>query len=240
MLLPSMTQEEITISILRDWYSISKHDLLNIAGRYDKLRKKKKIKKSSVYCVPFVLKTKDHNEWRLFLSKAPSHNKYKGVESINYLSIVHYYSAKGLRVFKIMPGNDGRNGSGLHVFNGHFFRRYNERMELGLYNVMEMVEHYFINNGYSATRVVQQDDRIFTIGTCKSGFMLGEIQFDGRWLVEKTFISRNESRSNQTDVAQELADHLQAEIEREINKQDFDLLHYEYKADVMKGIESSR
>ena len=229
MLIETMTPIEVTSEILEDWSIVTK-SFDRLVNDYDKERRRSKIDKGDIYSLPYEIKTKKKNTWIFIFSKAPSEDKYKGQSSINICSLVYYYSSIGLRVFKIMPKG------GISVYNGHLFKRYNERMSLGLEKPLDIVKHFFINNGYFTSKVIPKNNKEFTISVCKEGLLLGELQEDRSFLVNKTFINKNLIRLDQNEAEEELIKSLQDEIETELNKVDFDKESYYYKADIIKGI----
>lgn len=135
-----------------------------------------------------------------------------------------------------MPSHNGAGVMGLSVYNGHLFKRYNERMSLKLSTPLDIVKTFFINNGYSQCQVIERDNKKFTLSVCKEGLMLGEIQNNGKWLVNKTFLSRDLIGIDQEEIEVDLLKSLYSQIEEELNKKDFDKNSYNYKADIIKGI----
>lgn len=235
MIISTMTSEELHKEIIEDWHTATK-SLDRLSKDYDKLRRRGNVNKESSYFKAYEIKTAKKNNWIFFLNKAPSENTYKGRESINVCSIIYYYNSTGLRVFKTMPFPNGAGVNGLSVYNGHLFKRYNERMSLGLSTPLDIVKTFFINNSYSQIQVIERDNKKFTLSVCKEGLMLGEIQNNGKWLVHKTFISRDLIGIDQEEIEVDLFKSLYNEIEEELNKKDFDKNSYNYKADVIKGI----
>lgn len=231
MLLDTMSPEELTMEIHADFKKVC-NSWLRISTEYDKERKKLKIDKHKSYNKYYEIKSKKNNNWLFLLSKAPS-EKYKGLESINVCSLVYYYSVDGLRVFKIRPEG------GLQVYNGHLFTRYNERLNLGIIKPLDSVKHFFINNGYSTTQVIKKESKEFIISVCKDGLLLGELQNNLGWLINKTFITKDLMRADQNREETSLLDSLQAQIEEALNQPEFDKNHYSYLADVFKGIKPS-
>jgi hypothetical protein len=230
-----MTPEELHKEIIEDWHTATK-SLDRLSKDYDKLRRRGNVNKESSYFKAYEIKTAKKNNWIFFLNKAPSENTYKGRESINVCSIIYYYNSTGLRVFKIMPSHNGAGVIGLSVYNGHLFKRYNERMSLKLSTPLDIVKTFFINNSYSQGQVIERDNKKFTLSVCKEGLMLGEIQNNGKWLVNKTFLSRDLIGIDQEEIEVDLLKSLYSQIEEELNKKDFDKNSYNYKADIIKGI----
>jgi hypothetical protein len=229
MIIDTMTPKEITIEIRTD-FEVCRKSMERFAMDYDRERRRDKIGKEITHSKVYPIKTKNKNIWLFILSKAPTEGKYKGMESINICSLVYYYNQTGLRVFKIIPTG------GLSVFNGHLFKRYNSRMILNLTNPLDIVKHFFINNGYSTAKVLPKDGRELVIGVCRDGILLGELNEGRTWLVYKTFITREDLRRDQETIEEELIDHLRDEITEEINNVAFNREEYFYKTDIFKGI----
>jgi hypothetical protein len=231
MLIDTMSPEELTREILIDW-DITTKSWERLSLSYDRDRRRLKVDKRSSYSKVYEIKTHKKNTWIFILSKAPAVEKYQGLRDINICSLVYYYNPTGLRVFKIMPTG------GLNVYNGHFFKRYNERMSLGLTTPLEIVKHFFINNGYSTIKILPKEDREFTLSVCKEGLLLGEIQEGRSWIVNKTFITRELSSGAQDEIEEELLKHLREGIEEEITKPDFNRDSYDYKTDIIKALDN--
>jgi hypothetical protein len=227
MLIDTMTPQELTMEISKNYGNIQ-NSLDRLAQGYDRERRRGKISKYDRYCRAYEIKTKKKNNWVIFMDKGPSDEKYKSLDSIAVGSHVYYYTPLGLRVFKIMLP------TGLSVFNAHLFTRYNERMNLGLTIPLEIVKHFFTNNGYYIARIIAKDNREFIFTTCSEGILLGELQEGRRWIVYNTFLTRDLIRPDQTETEAELISNLQSEIEAELTRKDFDKTTY--KADILKGI----
>lgn len=178
MLVESMSPDEINLEVFTDWEKVKK-SLNRLATEYNKERAKLKIIKTDTYSKTYAIKSHKKNLWNFLLSKAPSETTYKGVGSINVCSIVNYRTTNGLRVFKINPTG------GLSVYNGHLFTRYNERMNLGLSKSIDIIIHFFTNNGYSTIKIIPKEDRELTVATCNEGLLLGELIRDSNWVYIK-------------------------------------------------------
>jgi len=229
MILNTMTPAEITSEILND-FNISVKSWERLCNEYDRERKKLKIEKDLAYHKIFKIKSHKKNVWVFILSKAPSHEKYRSADSINVLSYTYLFTPSGLRVFKVVPTG------GLAVYNGHLFNRYYERMGLPPAEPVQMVNTFFINNGYSTAKAKLVDGKSFVLGVCKDGFILGELQNNNQWIVYKTFITRNQSGGDQDGIELNLLNGLQDQIEKQLNEDDFDRLSYELNVDVAKGV----
>jgi hypothetical protein len=225
-----MTNEEIHMKIMDEFNLIKSRYWPLKEKEYDKIRRKNSIPKTAQFSKSFEFRTPSKNTWILIFGKAPADEKYKGPESISVCSLVYYYNETGIRVFKIVPTG------GLSVFNAHFFTRYNERMNLNLVKPLDKVKHYFENNGFSKGQTFEKEGRIFILSKCKAGYLLGEIQNNGYWMVFKTFIPNDFARTDQKETGDQLMDSLLIDIQEDLKKPNFDKDSYFYKADVYKGI----
>jgi hypothetical protein len=230
MLIETMSDEEVYKEITSDYLELRKDIgmIIRLGEKYDKMRRKLKILPSSTFSIAFPIKTNKNNNWLLFLSKATSVTKYKGTESINILELTYYFTDIGLRAFKIIPDSDGSGRTnGISVFNSHLFTRYAERLNL---NISDPI------NGYFSSQKVQE---IGMIGTCSEGMILGEIQNAGRWIVFKTFVTDQQMFPDQTDEERGLINWMHAEIEGELNKDQFNKPKYDYLADTLLGVKKA-
>ena len=206
MLVESMNHDEITREVMKDFNKLYETTVERLGDEYDRERRRFKIPVHKTYPKVYPIKTASKNTWLLFFSKAPAFEKYKGRDSINVSYIVYYYNSKGLRVIHRSSGNF------LEIYNSHFFKRYNERMNLRLQTPIDIVKSYFMYGGHSIYSIVPKNDRKYTIGISSEGILLGEVRDNGSWLINKTFISRNLSRSDQDEVENKLICSLQKEI----------------------------
>jgi len=204
MIVETFTNKELINEVLQDWNEAINH-LDTLAKDYDKNRRKFKFNKDRPFAKSYLVKSKRLNNWLFILDKAPSVS-YKDTGSINICSLVYYYTSSGLRVIKVMPEG------GLSVYNGHLFTRFNERLNLGLIEPLDIVKRFFSVNGYFISKVIPKGDREFTLSTCKEGLLLGELQEERTLLIHKTFINKDQLREEQKDIEQELIDNLQKEI----------------------------
>jgi hypothetical protein len=110
---------------------------------------------------------------------------------------------------------------GLSVFNGHVFQRYNERMKLNIGLPLDIVKHFFIENGFFTSRIVPKGNREFIVGTCVDGMLLGEITNDSYWIVYKTFLNRELLRPEQQEEEIDIFRSLQEEVIEAMKRQNF-------------------
>jgi hypothetical protein len=198
MLVDSMTPAEITKEIQKDFLKLYNTTADRLGEEYNRERKKLKIDTGRTYPKAYSIKTATKNTWILFFSMAPRETKYKGIDSINVSYVVYYYNATGLRVFHHTSGKQ------IEVYNGHFFTRYNERMHLNLDKPLDIVKKYFMYGSHSIYSIEKKDDKEYTIGISSEGILLGELQHDRQWLVNKTFISRDTASSAHDEAEKKL------------------------------------
>lgn len=193
-----MNDTELTLEVRRDYEKLLNSSFARLFREYDRERKKLKIDKTRVYTKEYSIKTASKNNWLIFLRKKPSEKNYNGIKSITGAAMVYYRNALGLRVFnpvheKIMV-----------VYNGHFFNRYNERLNLNLADSIDIVKHYCKHNADVTLTLTEQKGGDFVMGFCRDGIELGEYQHDAAWLVMKTFVSNDMMRPDQDEVAKNL------------------------------------
>ena len=185
MLVPAMNNKEITNEILRDLERLTRTTVDRLTDEYDRERGKFKIDKAKTYPKAYPVKTASKNTWIVFLQKAPSVAKYKNVYDAVGCCVVYYYSTKGLKAFRF-----NSVGKYMEVFNGHFFARYNERLQLDLNSPVEAIKRFFNNSGYLQLRIIKKDGKEYSMGICREGMALGEYHSDSDvpWMLHKTFI----------------------------------------------------
>ncbi len=193
MLVESMNTNELQIEILKD-IEITYKSVDRLMVAYDKLRRQGNVPKHKNFGRAYEVKSKKKNNWVFLLCKLAG-RPYKGPDSIYIIAMVYYYNSAGLRVFREVP-EEGETYKVI-VYNGHLFKRYNERMKLGLIEPLEIVKHLFINNTYTYGKPFFKEGRKFNMEICKDGLILGEFQEEKEWLVNKTFIKNEQTRPDQ-------------------------------------------
>lgn len=226
MLVPSMSHTEICSQIKREYAKIYRTTILRLGEEYDRERRKLKIKKDSFYPKEYAIKTADKNNWIIFMHKGPGIEKYTGKNCIYMLSIVYFYSNKGLRVF-YQASEDLLVG-----FNSHFFKRYNERLGLNLSNPLDIVKEHFRKGVYSQVKLIRQPHRIHIIGFGIDGLRLGEVKYDMSYVEWKTFVSRDLTYPKQDKMEHELIEHLRIEIAEAVKDEMCDPKYIERKKNV--------
>jgi hypothetical protein len=185
MLISTMNHSEISREVKRDYNVLLNTTILRLGSEYDRERRKLKIDNKRTYTRLYTIKTAHKNNWIIVMGKAPSKEKYIGTESLTLCCVTYFYDNKGLKVL------NWTNIGVLQVYNGHFFQRYNQRLNLGLTSLIEIVKRYFFYNRYSCETCHVENDHIRFVGFSKDGLLLGELQQEGNWLVWRTFISRD-------------------------------------------------
>jgi len=230
-----MTYNEMNNAAIREFDSL-KPVMERFGNEYDRLRKKLKIKPENEYSKCYHYKSKSHNEWIFIFSKAQSAAKYKGLAQLSFTSLIVYNTELGKRVIKIGAGVDVATTTGCYLYNPHLFSRYAERMNLDISKPIETIKHFFINNSYTKGQIIPKEGREYAINVCKDGFILGEIAPERVMCINKTFITRNEAKTDQMDLESHLINSLQKEIEELLNESDFDKHKYQLHADVATAL----
>ncbi|WP_297085422.1 hypothetical protein [uncultured Draconibacterium sp.] len=225
-----MTDSEVHSEIHRDFNVIQNDFHTKLALRYDRARRKNKIKKDDPFVIPFKVVTPCKNTWFIIMNKSFSEVSYKGLETISITNLVYYYTNIGIRVFRIDPN------VGISVFNAHLFSRYNERLNKNIVEPIEKVLTFFNNNPFTHSKVIKKDNRIYLMGKIRQGIILGEIMNNGYWMVWKTYISDDLKREYQNQIERDLHNSLKNEISKSFsnnsywdNSKNADLYHAIYK-----------
>jgi hypothetical protein len=209
-----MNHLELKKEVLRDFQKLRDTTEDRLATAYDKERRKFKIEKTRNYPKVYPVKTATKNNWLIFVKKAPAEEIYKGFDTMNVCYVVYFYGSAGLSVINIGPAH-------LELYYGHFFKRYNERMKLGLDNTLDAVKKFFANGGFGIYSIIKKDGKDYSIGVSGEGILLGEVKHNRQWVINKTFISRDIMRSDQDATEKELINTLNNDIIKAlINRQD--------------------
>ncbi len=231
MLVHTMTPEELRIEIFAD------HKVLERTGErlmfeYDRERRRLKVGKEKVYAKVYPIKTKRKNTWLIFMLKHPEEEKYCGIGSLATFWLVYYYSAKGLRVF------EAHEKTRLFVYNGHLYKRYNERMGLGLSSPLEIVKHFHLNNDAMGTTIISREGKDRLVAVCRDGLLLGEFQEVHAWEVYKTFVTRADLSSRLEETEREMIDGILDEINEEVTKYDYNPKAYKRLKRILKELKN--
>lgn len=225
MLVQSMNPKEILIHLLKDYLKLRQTTVKRLADEYCRERKKFKIDKAKPYLKEYQVKTATKNNWLIYLQKAPSKEKYVNVDSISAVLVTYYFDEKGLKVFNCAV--DGM----VEMYNGHFFQRYNERLNLKLSTPLEIVNTYFRNNGFASYTSFGDNEKERTIGVCNDGLLLGEIEKATPWLItNKTFISREMYDLRQNKLEIKMIKELKADTECKTINELFEMKISDYNA----------
>ena len=224
-----MNEKELMSNLNDDYRLIQSRYKDRLFKRYDKIRQKNRINKTSDFPNCFEFRTPSKNNWIYIVSKATSDEKYNGTESCASTILFYFYDKVGIRVFTITP-------YGAVVFNIHFFKRYNERMNLNLDLPLDKVKHYFISNSGIIENIREGLVCKDVVGKGKDGFILGNIKDGSCFTVYNTFIS-NDMKNVEQELIGSTGMNLFVEIiENELNKKDFDRNKYNYVADIYKSL----
>ena len=202
-----MNHQEITAQVSNEYDKICKTTLLRVGSEYGRERKKIGINKEDVYPKEYEIKTAGKNNWIIFIHKSPGVKKYTGTKDISFLSVVYYYSDKGLKVlYKAAPGL-------FAGFTSHFFKRYNERLGLNLSKPIDIVKAFFRKGMYCTLKAVVRNNKPHIIGFGVDGIRLGEIRYDFTYVEWKTFVNRELAFKNQKELECKLIKDLMLELE---------------------------
>jgi hypothetical protein len=181
-----MNNHELTKAVWQDLAVIKQASTMDrLYEEYDKERRKKKISPDTIYQRCYPIRTKAKNNWIILLQKTPWPTRYRGIDDISFYPIVHYFGPKGHTAFK----PDSASGL-LFVYQAHVFTRYGQRMKLNISHPIEKILHFFTNNALTEHLVKEYKDRLFSIGICRDGALLGEYHEDIKWVFNRTFVNR--------------------------------------------------
>lgn len=191
MLLSTMNPAEITAEVRKDYDTLLSTTILRLGSEYERERKKKKIDARRTYTRLYTVKTARKNNWIIVIGKAPSREKYTDITSLTHSSVTYFYDKEGLKVYHPCNLNI------VQVYKGHFFQRYNQRLNLGLSNPVDIIKRYFYCNRFCCEDMQVRNGKIYMIGFSKAGLLLGEFQHHIDWILWRTFISRDLVRDYQ-------------------------------------------
>lgn len=197
---------------------------------YDRERKKLKIKKENNYFKIYKVKTAAKNNWLLYIHKCHTEEQYRGPESARYMNVAYYYDSVGLKVVSIGYENM------LTTYNGHFFKRYNERIGLNLSQPLDIVNAFFANCGYVHADVIEKKDRLSLFGVVKDGLMLGDYHQNPVTLEWKTFITRDLKKAEQDNMEKDLIEGLQMQVIRARQQDTYNPLILARTKEIFKAI----
>lgn len=203
MIVESMTPTEVFEEIGKDLDGVHK-SIERLKREYHKTRLKLKINKERKYPRVYEIKSKRKNPWIIILSNLENGDRYKDLNNIHLLLYTYHYRKRGLRVFRI------NTSTGLSVYSGHVFTRYNERMDLKIVDSLDIVKTFFLENQLLIGEI-QENSKV--IVTCFDGLLLGR-RTKGGWIIYNTFIGENEIKENQEIDRDKRVDDVLLEINR--------------------------
>jgi len=215
-----MNTKEITREILNDYHIITTSSTFTrLANEYYHERKKLNVKREADYVKFYDIKTKSKNNWVIILSKDISHKKYEHIEDGTFRLFVYYYNCKDICVLQTGPSKK------IGYYYGHMFKRYRERMELNIPDLMDVIKHFFINIYLPYHKYYRQaDGQLKMIALTKEGFIMGEINEEDHWTIYKTFIGRKTANSMTTSEEKAVINKLRETLLYCDKKEDKDLI----------------
>lgn len=200
MLLPNMNFQEIRKDLQRDLPEI----LQRAEKFFPQFRrmtiKKKQRNKNFSHFKKMTTRGKIKWEVHFFTIKGKKNNRYASYGT-------YYHNEKGLRYISV-DAVDGR----LQVYNSHFFRRYNERMQLQLEdNIRTINQTYQIRNTSNAFAL---DPKKFQNGVREvvaqipDGLKFGKEFLKSGAVVWNTFISENEYKGMQGELKKGIIEYI--------------------------------
>lgn len=223
MLLTTMTPAEITAQVKREYHNLSLTTIPRLVYEYDRERRKCKIDKSAKYCKDYHIRTAGKNNWIICIGKSTACPRYTGPDTSIINLAVYYHTEKGIRA--ISPCYDDRE---LSVYNGHFFSRYNERLQLNLSRTVDVIVHFLKNDRECCYHTSQKKkESTYRMGFCKNGMLLGEYEQNEKynWLIWKTFVSRDLTRADQEKMDEQLIKGLFIKLDIEMKQNYPDISH---------------
>ncbi|MBM3454748.1 MAG: hypothetical protein FJX80_06325 [Bacteroidetes bacterium] len=200
MLVASMTDFEALSEVMDDFTRLFKSSQRWIV-EYLKERKRLNIPRNQSYLKKFQSKYKHKNLWVTVMYKADEEEKL--TDSVGLFSYTWYQTPIGLRVFSFAHGQ-------VSIYNGHLFKRYNERLNLGIGSPLDKVHHFYSNNRVLAPSEFERDGVKTLVGICPLGYILGEQRQDLECSIYKTFIARSTAGPRLADLRQDLLNALDA------------------------------
>jgi hypothetical protein len=185
MIIPSMTLEEIRREIEKDYPILFRkmeyvaHDMNKALSKTDKL---KGVERYFDYC------SKYKNQWiyRICFTQ----------KKIEFENMLLFHNGKGHAAICVSADME------LIYHTGHFFQRFNERCNLGLKTIPDIIRAYMRENKeYEMKELVEVEPGIFKIfGLIKSGIILGMQNANLKLFKLNTFISNNMLSKNQNEL----------------------------------------
>lgn len=226
-----MNHHEVRIEFMRDLKIIGETTLQRLLGEYHRERKKFRIDPTRKYAKTWAIKTKSKNNWLIFIRKSPSVAKYRNTDDLAYCCASYYYDKQGLCVLRYFKEMDM-----IEAFWGHLLTRYKERMRLDISSTVELIKHFINHSGYIHHLIYPTIMGKRNIGICKEGFVFGEVQNEGTWLVNKTFISKDLAFNSQNQLEAQMIQILQQDVLRDWASPNFNDIDYQKKNDMLLSL----
>jgi hypothetical protein len=173
MLVPSMTMREIRNEMVKDFPMVYRK-MEYVAEDLKKTLDKKTFCQGYVHFFDYVSKLKNHWICRVAVDKFRFQRR----------AIMVYHNGHGHVGISVIDFNK------IVYHTGHFFLRYNERLNLGLKDFHDIVRAYLKENyDYNFINIDCIGERIYTIfGTINSGVVAGTIHSDLMFAKMNTFL----------------------------------------------------
>lgn len=233
MLVDTMSPVEINREIDKDFALINTRTTLSrLISEYLKERKQYKVDKKRSYPLFKEIRSHSKNPWLVLIDKAHSKSICKNESDIAVVFIVYMNTATGLRFFKI------NTDVGYTVFNAHFFNRYCQRVHCNMAAVLDIVRRFFIQNSNVIYRIhTDEKGKSVSLGVSTEGYLLGEMLDQYKWIINRTFIVREQSFTDQRDIEKEIFSTIKEELIA-IQASQTDKAIQFYTAEILAGIKS--
>jgi len=200
MLVATMTDLEALSEVMDDITRLRNSGQRWIV-EYFQERKRLNIPRNQSYLRKFRSKYKHKNPWVTVMFKPDEVERI--IDTVAFFSYTWYQTPIGLRVFSVAHGQ-------VSIYNGHLFKRYNERLNLGIGSPLDKVHHFYSNNRVLAPSEFERDEVKTLVGICPLGYILGEQRQDLECSIYKTFIARSTAGPRLDDLRQDLLNALDA------------------------------
>jgi len=195
MLVPNMTEDEIIKEVRKD-YDILKRKMHYHAQDIRRLVIKGSVKLGDKLLFDYTSKYKNHWIYRIICFK----------KEYDYLAMLVYHSGKGHVCIEV--AQDGT----IMYHTGHFFLRYNERLNLGLCTFNDIVRAFMHESFvYHLQNIDQISPDVYSFfGRIETGIILGTANRKKHFARINTFLPESSLSYNQ----KELHEKLRKEIEK--------------------------
>jgi hypothetical protein len=197
MIVPRMTHEEVRKEFLHDWHRATAKANNSFTGLLMNLHRRK-----MQHAVETVIwKTPSNNRWMMIYFLDGKNSTCAHV----CLTLDHGGFLKTLS-----PVTDMRHPGETFIaeYNIHFYKRYNERLKLGLTRTEKIVKHFFrynsVMDGWSKMGNTESENKLNLFMPVKGGVALGFAYDTFRFIEMKTFVSDEMLRESQMETAEYL------------------------------------